>query len=88
MTSAGRRCKPGYSAIHICEVSDPFVVGSGRFEGAVGHIRSGRRPLAHIGCRSIRPLFQVGWTSRVRRLSGLANPCGSFRLLTPLVLAD
>ena len=41
----------------IREVRNPFAVGSGRFEGAIEHVRSdgGRRPLTQIGRQAPPP---------------------------------
>src|SRR5712672_3969234 len=50
----GGHIEPALRCPHIREVSDPFAVGSGRFEAAVEHIGSdgGDLPLTQIGRQS------------------------------------
>ena len=46
----GSHIEPALRCPHIGEVSDPFAVGSGRFEAAIEHVGSdaGRLPLTQI----------------------------------------
>jgi hypothetical protein len=50
----GRHIEPALRCPHIREVSDPFAVGSGRFEAAIEHVRSdgGDLPLTQSGRQS------------------------------------
>src|SRR5260370_17467396 len=57
-----RHIEPTLRRPHISEVSNPFVIGSRRVEGAVEHVRSdgGRLPLTQIGRQATpsRPCFK------------------------------
>ena len=57
--------KPAFCRPNICEVRNPFAVGSRRLEGAIEHVRSdgSRRPLTSGGRRRRRGRALRAWSS-------------------------